>query len=75
LLCAAEQDCDEEGDIDPSLNGLAQDDETLIEALKNYYLDAPANDFPYKIDPNRLRAPAIHVSLITQIKCLFSTIY
>ena len=41
-----------EGDIDPQLTGMKQDDPIVIEALKNYYLDKP-NNFPLKLaDPN-----------------------
>ena len=46
VKCNSNEVIDEvEGDIDPQLTGLAQDDPIVIEALKNYYLDKP-NDFP-----------------------------
>ena len=56
-------DCfDEEGEIDASLNGLAQDDPVVVDALKNYYLTAPANELPYKIDKYRLDPNLLQVS-------------
>ena len=54
-------DCDEEGEIDESLNGLHQDDPILIDAIKNYYLMSAAT-MPYKIQPKNLQSPAIYVS-------------
>ena len=54
-------DCDEEGEIDESLNGLQQDDPILIDAIKNYYLMSAAT-MPYKIQPANLQPPAIYVS-------------
>ena len=54
-------DCDEEGEIDESLNGLQQDDPILIDAIKNYYLMSAAT-MPYKIQPKNLQPPAIYVS-------------
>ena len=59
-------DCDEEGDIDESLNGMKQDDPVLIDAIKNYYLQSPASaKMPYNIDPDRLKPPKVYVRRVT----------
>ena len=55
--------CEEESEIDLSLNSLAQDDPILVDMLKNYYITSPPSvDLPYKIDNRNLEPTRLQVS-------------
>ena len=60
-------DCyEEEAEIDSSLNGLAQNDPILVDALKNYYLSGPVDELPYNIEKYRLDPTLLAVSYIKE---------
>ena len=59
-----------EGDIDEYLNTLEQDDPVLIEAIQNYYLDRPNDNFSPNIPQERLTPNALAVSII----CIVDTL-
>ena len=62
-------DCyEEEAEIDSSLNGLAQNDPILVDALKNYYLSGPVNEMPYNIEKWRLNQTLLQVSNVRKLE-------
>ena len=62
-------DCyEEEAEIDTSLNGLAQNDPILVDALKNYYLSGPVNEMPYNIEKWRLNQTLLQVSNVRKLE-------
>ena len=62
-------DCyEEEAEIDTSLNGLAQNDPVLVDALKNYYLSAAVNEMPYNIEKWRLNQTLLQVSNVRKLE-------
>ena len=62
-------DCyEEEAEIDTSLNGLAQNDPILVDALKNYYLSAAVNEMPYNIEKWRLNQTLLQVSNVRKLE-------
>ena len=48
------------------LNGLAQNDPILVDALKNYYLSGPVDELPYNIEKYRLDPTLLAVSYIKE---------
>ena len=63
-----------EGDIDEYLNNLEQDDPILIEAIQNYYLDKPNENFSPNIPQDRLTPNALAVSYSQPNMCCIKKI-